>query len=339
MIFKNSLIIGLGLIGGSFARAMKQSKVSAKITACDFDEESLDLAKIENVIDEGFVDLQFLSDDLAKFDLIVIATPLSAYEEIFANLKNKISEKTLVIDLGSIKNFQFKDLPKNFVPCHPIAGLEVAGYENSTADLFKGKKFIICKENQKIVNLITEIGAKAEFIEVKKHDEIYALVSHLPQFLSFLSKEFSPKNIKNEFLQKAFRLDNSDPEIWEDIFAMNEENLEKFYLKFFDNLEKNCFKKPEELLLLMQSVSDKKAVLSNIDFDEISKNFDKILPRLAIVLSYLQIPEIKKYSSYAGSGFKDFTAIIAIANCDHKKIISLISISQKELQKLLKLLS
>jgi prephenate dehydrogenase len=336
MPFKKTLIIGIGLIGGSFAKALQKHKLSDQIIACDFDEDAIDLAKSENIINSGFTDLKYIEDELDSFDLIVVATPLSYYEEIFAQIS---SAKALTIDLGSVKDFKFKKSPKNFIPCHPIAGLENSGFEYSDADLFKDKKFIICKESSNISELIKKIGAKAEFLEAKKHDIIYALVSHLPQFLSFLTKEFSPQELREEFLHKAFRLDNSAPEIWEDIFEMNEINLEKFYLEFFDNLEKNCQKNPEEIFKLLKSVNLNNESPENCSFEAIEENFAEILPRLIVILSYLQIAEIKKFLPYAGSGFRDFISLIAITNFDKEKIVDLIGANKKHLSKFLKSLS
>ncbi len=245
--FQKTLIIGLGLIGGSFAYALKKNNLATEIFACDTDQETIDFATANNLIKSGCNDLTLLDE---KFDLIVVASPLESYEEIFYQLENLVKPQGLIIDLGSVKDFIDEILPKklekNFVACHPIAGSEKNGLENSSAEMFEGKKIIICPNKnsdisqlQKAEKIFEKIGANIEKIDAKTHDKIYALVSHLPQFLSFLTKEFSPKNIKDEILQKAFRLDDSNPEIWSEIFAINEENLEEFYLEFFDNLEKN----------------------------------------------------------------------------------------------------
>lgn len=325
--FSKTLIIGLGLIGGSFAKALRQNQASENIYAYDLDLEALDFAKSEGVIDKGSDNFDFFSDEFSQFDLVVLATPLSAYEEIFDEISNKISANALVIDLGSIKNLQIDNLPKNFIPCHPIAGSENTGFENSSADLFVGKKFIICAKNppKKLEEIVKKIGAIPEFIEAKKHDEIYALVSHLPQFLSFLTKEFSPKNIKDEFFKTTFRLDDSDPEIWEDIFAMNEENLEEFYVKFFDNLEKN--------IKNLSAQKPENSVVQKFDEKFLEENFAAIFFRALVVKSYLEIPEIKTFKNYGGSGFRDFTSIIAVLNYDAEKLANLIKKNQSKISK------
>ncbi|OFW80483.1 MAG: hypothetical protein A2887_05100 [Alphaproteobacteria bacterium RIFCSPLOWO2_01_FULL_40_26] len=349
MSFKKTLIIGLGLIGGSFAKALRRA--SKKIFAVDSDFDAVELAKAEGVIENGFDDLTHFEDELHEFDLIVIATPLFAYEEIFSALQNV---KSLVIDLGSVKDFKYKNLPQNFIPCHPIAGSENSGFEHSCADLFSGQKFVICKENKIVENLAKKIGAIPQFLDAKKHDEIFALISHLPQFLSFLTKEFSPKNIKDKFFQTAFRLDNSNPEIWEDIFEMNQKNLEKFYLKFFENLEKNI-DRPRNKCGVTKSrhkqyhpalvachpalVACHPALVAchpALVAGSIEENFAAISFRVLVVKSYLEIPEIETFSNYAGKGFKDFTSIIAIENNLNPELIEK---NQQKIQKFFKIIS
>lgn len=332
-MLKKTLIIGLGSIGGSFAKALQKSNLSKEIFACDFDQETLDYAKNLGVINGGFTDLSFYADDLKSFDLIVVATPLSTYDEIFFELKKVDS---LVIDLGSIKDLDLEFSPKNFIPCHPIAGSENSGFEHSDEQLFLGKKFIFCKDDKQVVELIKKIGAIPEFLEAKKHDEIYALISHLPQFLSFLTVEFSPNKPADDFFKTAFRLNNSDPEIWSDIISMNEENLEKFYDKFFVNLEKNI-KSSIQVVLgetkdILRSFSSSK--ITESDFFE--ENFAEIFFRALVVKSFLEIPEIKTYQNYAGSGFTDFISIIYIFNFDEKKLENLFVKNQGKILKFFK---
>ena len=337
ILFEKTLIVGLGLIGGSFAKALHQHKISKEIFAFDLDAEAIDLAKNDGIIDGGADNLGLLDK---KFDFIVIATPLSVYEEIFDEISNYISPKTIIIDLGSLKNFIAEILPKNleknFIGCHPIAGSEKIGFENSDAKLFLNKKFIICKDTKndsavikKVEDLVKIIGCNIDFLDAKKHDEIYALVSHLPQFLSFLTKEFSPKNIKDEFLKTAFRLDDSDPEIWADILELNEENMEEFYVKFFDNLENNINVTP----------SSEKAEFSVTDIEFFETNFAAIFFRALVVKSYLEIPEIKTLKTYAGSGFRDFTSIINILNYEPEKLKNLIQKNQRKITKIFDSLS
>ena len=325
-MFQKTLIIGLGLIGGSFAKAIKKANLSKEIYACDFDQESIDYAKDSSVINDGFSDLSLFGETLSEFDFIIVATPLSEYEEIFFKLKKL---NALVIDLGSIKDLEIKNLPKNFIACHPIAGSENTGFENSDSELFSGKKFILSKENAELSEAIKKIGAIPEILEARKHDKIYALVSHLPQFLSFLTAEFSPKKITDDFFAKAFRLHDSDPEIWSDIFEMNEENLERYYEEFFENLDIIIGKLCDEDYSLFNDSENKEK------FDPIflEKNFPHILFRALTAKALLEIKDIKKFKDYSGTGFRDFTSITSILSYDRKKLENLFAENRSKILK------
>ena len=139
----------------------------------------------------------------------------------------------------------------------------------------------------------------------------------MPQFLSFLTSEISPKNIKDDFFKTAFRLNNSNPEIWTDIFELNQNNMEKFYIKFYDSLEKSMLDPDESIQ------EHKKGKKPQFDEKFLIKNFASIFFRALIVKNYLKIAEIKKYSSYSGSGFKDFISIVDIFNYDKDKLLQL----------------
>lgn len=340
---KKILIIGLGLIGGSFARAIRQHNIADKIFAFDNNIETVSTAKNIGIIDE----FQPLDNNLGSFDLIVIASPLSSYQEILAKISAAECQNTVVIDLGSLKEHVIKLLPtnlqKNFIACHPIAGSDKTGFESSSAELFFDKKFVICKTKNndekflKIVeNVVGKIGAKIDFLDAKAHDEIYGLVSHLPQFLSFLSKEFAPEQQDDAILQTAFRLDNSSPEIWNDIFKINQKNIEKFYLEFFKNFEdlvtKISNQKYDDIALELNKISTLQCNSQNLEQKEFDFKEEKssILFRLIIVASYLKIKQMQNLQSFGGSGFKDFTSIISYVKLPNN-IASSLKESRKEI--------
>lgn len=342
------LIIGLGLVGGSFAKALRQHDKTQQIWAFDSNIATIDDAKNAKIIDG----LALLDEDLPNFDLIVIATPLPSYKDILQKISNLNPKNTTIIDLGSLKEFIFKILPanleQNFVACHPIAGSDKSGFENSSADLFLDKKFVICKtkdtekKSLKIVeNVINKIGAKPDFIEAKAHDEIYGLVSHLPQFLSFLTKEFSPKTQDDDFVKKAFRLDDSGAEIWESIFKMNKKNLEKFYLEFFDHLEyfSKKIRQKEDILSELIEISDSFAKTAEAPQSMDKNDSAAIFFRLIIVASYLKINKIKDFQNYAGGGFKDFTSIISAVKLEKAVFLRILEQNQKEILSFIKKIS
>ena len=326
--YKKTLIIGLGLLGGSIAKAFKKYNISQSIYAFDIDIDAVELAKEQKIIDN----ITLLDDDLNDFDLIAICVPLNQYQQIFTKIHAKINPQTLIFDIGSVKDFKFKNIPQKFVPSHPIAGSAESGFENSNEDLFLNKKFLICKnqnnisEAQKLFEIAKQINAIPDFIEAKNHDEIYALVSHLPQFLSFLCTEFSLKKIDNDFFKNAFRLDDSNPEIWKDIFDLNQKYLQIFYEEFFENLEnyienlKNF--KIEKTLEDKDFLGfiDDKIIFENSTEQFFEKNFDVIFFRFLIILSFLKINKINSFKNYGGLGFKDFISIINIVKFDQAKI-------------------
>ena len=330
--YKKTLVIGLGLLGGSIAKAFKKHNISQNIFAFDVDIEAIDLAKEQKIIEN----IILLDDDLSYFDLIAICAPLNQYQQIFSKLNSKINSQALIFDIGSIKDFKIKNIPQNFVPCHPIAGSAESGFENSQEDLFLNKKFLICKNNnnvekaQEIFKIAQTIGAIPDFIEAQKHDEIYGLVSHLPQFLSFLCAEFSLKNIENNFFKNAFRLDDSNPEIWKDIFDLNQKYLQVFYEEFFENLENyienlknfniNQTLEDEDF----KGFVDDKIIFDNSTEQFFEKNFEVIFFRFLIVLSLLKINKIKSFKNYGGQGFIDFISIINIIKINDSKINSLL---------------
>lgn len=325
-IYNRIAILGLGLIGGSFAKACKKFDLVNHIAAYDINQESLSLALQTHIIDNSIS----LHDDFSAFDLIVLATPLASYQTILQKIT--IANHSTLIDLGSIKD---NILPKkdNIIGCHPIAGSDKTGFENADADLFINKKFIICAQNanlqklESVKKLATKIGSHVEMLNSKTHDDIYALISHLPQFLSFVSAEFCPTNIETAFFENAFRLNNSSPKIWEEIFELNDKNIEKYYCEFFNHLadlvEDFEEEKFDKILQFPPTNHDR--------FDPIflGENFPEIFFRLMIVISYLKISKIKDYQSYAGTGFKDFTSITSILNSDELK--QLITINYEDI--------
>jgi prephenate dehydrogenase len=290
-LFNKINVIGLGLIGGSIAVSCKKHKISKIVSGFDVDKATIDFALSNNIIDELY-DFGEISDN----DLTIIAAPLLGYEAIFQKLSLKIN-KGILIDIGSLKFCVVSWAENilavkaaNFIACHPIAGSDKSGVVHSDADLFFGKKVIITpaainsqSDIKKVELFWQKIGSSVEFLDAKQHDKIFALVSHLPQFLAFIATE-EFKNGDDEILNKHFRLQNSNPKIWQEIFALNRENVE-YYLQFY---------------------------LQNLDgfLQNYGQQNDLISRRKTLVLCFLALPDIDQFKSFAGNGFKDFTEII-----------------------------
>lgn len=292
-LFDKIIIIGLGLMGGSIAKASKKNNISKQILGFDPNKTGENLALDHHIIDQ----LYRFDQQLSNKDLIVIAAPLSQYQKI---LKQLPSNNSLIIDIGSLKNFIFTDNllcdhANNFIPCHPIAGSEKSGVINSDADLFVGKKVIITQNQtikpdniKKITEFWQKIGANVDFMDDHHHDKVFALVSHLPQLLSFIAQESYPTN--NAILSQHFRLQGSNREIWQEIFSLNRENI-RYYLDHYINI----------LDQFLDNLTLGNLAMADCD--------DLILRRLILVTAFLKLPDIQSFQEYSGSGFKDFSAI------------------------------
>lgn len=280
-------IIGTGLIGGSLGLALKRSGKHKVYCWNRRPEVSAKAVKLK-AADKYFHSIEALTENS---DVIILATPLGSYAAICKKISPWLDGKKIITDVGSVKNkpvqVALKNIPAKyksfFVPAHPIAGKENGGIENADANLFKGKKLIICKtsscnKGKAVAKVWKDAGAEIELLNAEKHDEIYAYVSHYVQFLSHTIAKFFP-NQKSEFT----RLMNSPKELWADIFKYNSANLRKVNAAYIKALS-NQLKKP--------ITNDAPYILSSTLND--------------------LVPE--KYKKYAGSGFKSFTSPLLKAN-------------------------
>jgi prephenate dehydrogenase len=319
------------MIGGSFALGIRKNKLANQIWGLDVNREALDFGIKTRLIDDYilFSDKnKFDFKSIASFDLVIIACPISKYDIIFSKIIPKISNsKTIISELGSLKNFILKlKNTSDLIATHPIAGSQKIGVENSIPDLFVNKKIIFCKENlsednlklKKITLMWQKLGANIVYLSAKEHDKIYALVSHLPQFLSFVIKENFSLNIdpNNKLLNTAYRLGDSSYQIWSDIFNLNQKNLEFFLKKLFKNIQilELQLDSHNELTWLNQII-DKfslKEIDDSIKLKDIENNFDNFLLHVILITAFLKIAEIRKFNDYIGSGFKDFILPVAI---------------------------
>lgn len=257
-------IIGTGLIGGSLAKALHEKYIIFSISKNLFYSEiftkqtTIDKQKeVENFIFES--------------DFIFITTPISAYEDIFKIIKKQQNyKKKIITEFGSVKKYpeKLRKILKNINLTHPIAGSDKDGFENSRNDLFKNKLFILDKKNKhnkELINVFSELNVKDfAIISNKKHDKIYATISHFPQFLSFILLDFIKKfqlqgcfdNLNEKFqkFQKFSRLTNSNKKIWigeSEILNLNIKNIEKNWKDFIKFIKKSHFSKASEFFLFV----------------------------------------------------------------------------------------
>ncbi|MCK5647258.1 MAG: prephenate dehydrogenase/arogenate dehydrogenase family protein, partial [Gammaproteobacteria bacterium] len=193
---KHLTIIGVGLIGGSFARALRQAGMVEHISGCGRSSENLQKALDLGVIDDFFLDIK---DAVKNADLIFIATPVGSFQQILSQIKNAMKNGAIITDAGSTKfsvieaaQSVFNEIPENFVPGHPIAGTENSGVEASFSELYQNHRVILTPVEQTsaaavelVSQLWTSIGAQVVIMEARHHDLVLAATSHLPHLLAF----------------------------------------------------------------------------------------------------------------------------------------------------------
>lgn len=279
----NLSVFGLGLIGGSFALAVKNKFPGIKIYGVDPNPDHATKALELNIIDE----IKSSSDkEVLESDLIILAIPVSAINAILPELLSNISDTTIVIDTGSTKASICDSVKQHasraqFVAAHPIAGTEYSGPEAAFPKLFEGKKNIICEFElcndlaKKYANWLFEtVGMNNIFMDAENHDKHLAYVSHLSHISSFmlgltvLNIEKDEKNILNlagSGFASTVRLAKSSPEMWAPIFQQNKLHLGKALDEYI--LQLQVFKEnldsgnSEELKALMLKANQIRKVL------------------------------------------------------------------------------
>ncbi|CCE24174.1 prephenate dehydrogenase [Methylotuvimicrobium alcaliphilum] len=245
-MFNKLCLIGVGLIGGSIARAARDRGLCTTIVAYgrEIDLDNLKEARRLGVIDEYFINLEAA---VQGADCIIIATPVGAIEKVLGELKPYWSEQAVYSDVGSTKGNVvdaarrvFGYLPSNFVPAHPIAGAEQSGVTASVNGLFDDKRLIITpveqtdpKATATMQQFWQQLGAIVSIMEVDHHDAVLAATSHLPHLLAFVLVDLlGRKDEQVEIFKYAAggfkdftRIASSDPTMWLDICLANKQKL------------------------------------------------------------------------------------------------------------------
>ena len=250
------VVIGLGLIGGSFAKGLRERHLFREVIGVDLDPESRRLAVDLGVVDRCEVDLLAACQGA---DVIQLAVPILAMEKLLSELAKLDLGAAVLTDVGSAKGnvvcaarlaFTGKDV--RFVPGHPIAGSEQSGVEASNAQLFRRHKVILtpCEQSdtpalELVDALWRELGADVEHMEVEHHDQVLAATSNLPHLLAFTLVDSLAKRSENlEIFRYAAggfrdftRIAGSDPVMWHDIFLANREAVLRTLDVFRDDLD------------------------------------------------------------------------------------------------------
>ncbi len=236
------VVVGLGLIGGSFAKGLRESGLCREVVGVDLDAESRKQAVALGVVDRCEADLVAAC---VGADVIQLAVPILAMEKVLAHLAQLDLGEAVITDVGSAKGNvvraareAFAECLPRFVPGHPIAGSEQSGVEASNAALFRRHKVILtplAETDPQALALVDRLwralDADVEHMPVERHDEVLAATSHLPHLLAFgLVDSLAKRNENLEIFRYAAggfrdftRIAGSDPIMWHDIFLANRE--------------------------------------------------------------------------------------------------------------------
>lgn len=254
-LFQKIVIFGAGLVGGSFALALRKAGAVVEVVGFGRSTATLEQAKKLGILDRIGSDV---AREVGNADLILLATPVAQMADIFARIAPHLGAQTLVTDGGSTKGDVVAaaraKLGKNiaqFIPAHPIAGAEKSGAAAAHADLYQGKRVVLTPlpENSKAavarVRKAWELcGATVSEMTPPQHDEVFAAVSHLPHLLSFaLVHDLAQRDNHEQLLSFAAsgfrdftRIAASSPEMWRDISLANRDALLRELKRYADEL-------------------------------------------------------------------------------------------------------
>ncbi len=256
MLIRRLCIIGVGLIGGSLARALRRAHAVGEIVGCGRSLENLQLAQRLGVIDQF---TQQPTDAVTDADVIVLAVPLGSMEQICRDISTNLKPDAILTDVGSAKASVVQavslafggECPPRFVPGHPIAGTEQAGVGASFAELFIRRRVILtpllqtCRTAHQLVTDMWRVtGAEVSDMGVNHHDQILAATSHLPHLLAYtLVDSLAQLDDRAEIFRYAAggfrdftRIASSDPTMWRDICLANQTAILAMIDRFSEDL-------------------------------------------------------------------------------------------------------
>jgi prephenate dehydrogenase len=271
------IIIGLGLIGGSIAKTLSSSK-DYEIFAFDSDQNSIRNALDNQLIQGSLHSLDDLGNSKYEDSLVIISTPPGVTADILRSLNFLFNTSVTITDTTSTKTslnkiLQEFNFPENFLFSHPVAGSHLSGEKNSAADLFKGKSTILSYHGSaasqhvdRVTSLWDALGSKVTILDADLHDQIFAYSSHLPHVVAYALlntltglEQDKLSDFSGGGLGEFLRLVSSSPEMWADIFTMNEKNIAiaiDDLIKSLDLLKDKIGKDPNSLQTFLGELKD-----------------------------------------------------------------------------------
>jgi cyclohexadieny/prephenate dehydrogenase len=255
-LFARVALIGVGLIGSSLARVLRRDRLAGEIVACARRQETLDIVQKLGLADRVALDPAEAARDA---DLVVLATPLSAYAEIGRRIASSLKPGAVLSDVGSVKAVVIRDLAPvlpagvHLVPGHPVAGTEHSGPEAGFAELFHDRWCILtpvpggdAAALERVSRLWQAAGMKVVTMEAEHHDMVLAITSHLPHLIAYTivgTATDLEETLKSEVIKFSAggfrdftRIAASDPVMWRDVFLANREAVLEMLQRFSEDL-------------------------------------------------------------------------------------------------------
>ena len=239
-MFKRITIIGLGLIGGSLALAIKEKGMAKEIIGVSRRKSTIRKALKNRIVDFATIDLE---DGVRNSDLVIIATPVFKIVSMTKLIAPFLKKGAILTDVGSTKRYIVQSIEKaglegiDFIGSHPIAGSEKSGIRSANKDLFKNAWCILTKSNYtnpkaigKVKKFWEALGMKTAVMPPGMHDKLLSKISHLPHAAAVSIVNSVGKNHLNLAaggFKDATRIASGEPELWRDVFLTNRENLIK----------------------------------------------------------------------------------------------------------------
>ncbi len=252
---RTATVIGLGMIGGSLAKALRRSSGIKRVIGIDTCRATLDAALHEGVLDSAYTDID---THITDSDIVFICTPIDRIPDLAEQVSKKVKQNCVITDTGSIKGSlvsRVENIPGEFtfIGGHPMCGSERSGYEASKGHLFENAYYILtpCAKTVKsaldlMEKIIIEIGGIPVIIENKEHDIVTGAISHVPHVISaalvnLVSQLDSSKGYMKKLAAGGFkditRISSSSPEMWQNIVLNNKHQIKNILNKFVGQME------------------------------------------------------------------------------------------------------
>jgi len=252
--FARTAVIGVGLIGASVALALHERGLCNSVIGCGRKEENLRRAKERGIIDDFRLDAAAAVEGA---DLVVLAAPVGSLSALASGMRTALKKDALVTDVGSVKGALVSELESlmpegvHYIGSHPIAGSDKSGIDEARGNLFRGARCIVTPTPRsngdaldKVIALWERAGSLVECMDPFRHDEIFALISHMPHIIAYAIvnavESIDPGCVEYSGggFRDTTRIAASSPELWRDISTMNRHNLVRVIDSFKKNLHR-----------------------------------------------------------------------------------------------------